>query len=395
FIIEVRQPEFSLIYKIFSKLNQFYSREDFLKKVLRQIERPGGIRKIFTGREKYNCLDVNTLIRIVGFTPDIIHFHNIRDNLLGPDLIKSAAVVFPVVITLHDLWLLTGKCIQPGRCNGWKNKCSNCHESWFPSRIIKRGIKNNLEEKIEIISKTKPYICVPSSWAAHMVKNSYIEKVATEIRTIHNGIDLSIYRPGDKTGARKKLNLPDNKFVLLSSGRDLKTNRYKNFKAIKEVSFWLGHTSVDKKIIFLCLGDKGKTTYHGNLEMRFFPFTTNEIIVADMYRAADVYVHTGEYETWGLTVTEAMACGVPVVAFASGAVSEQIIDGKTGFLIKENNTEGMADTIIKLLENKELRESISEAAFKHAKENFDIKDTALKYIEFYKEILEKNESSRH
>ncbi|MCM8821339.1 MAG: glycosyltransferase [Candidatus Omnitrophica bacterium] len=395
FITLVQQPKSTLINRICSKLNQFYSKENFIKRVLRQIEQPGGIKKILTGREQYNCIDLESFLGLSGFTPDIVHFHNIRDNLLGPKLINSAGVHFPVIITLHDLWLLTGKCIQPGRCDGWKNRCRNCPESWFPFFTVKDGIRKNLKEKIQIVSKTKPYICAPSFWAMDVIKKSYIGKVAAETRVIHNGVNLSVYKPGDKKNAREELNLPDNKFVLLSSARDLKTNRYKNFRAIKKISIILGNSQVEKQIIFLCLGDKGKTEYYRNLEMRFIPFITSENMIANFYKASDIYVHTAEYETWGLAVTEAMACGIPVVAFPGGAVREQIIHGKTGFLVEDNHPESMAYYIRTLLENKKLRESMSEAARKHARENFDIEDTASKYLEFYKEILEKNEPNRH
>ncbi|MCM8764015.1 MAG: glycosyltransferase [Candidatus Omnitrophica bacterium] len=395
FIAMVQQPKAAPIHKICTKLNQFYSKENFLKKVLRQIEQPGGIRKILTGREKYNCIDFDSILDVAGFIPDIVHFHNTRDNLLGPKLISSAGIRFPVVITLHDLWFLTGKCIQPGRCNGWKNSCSNCPESWFPFATVKNGIRRNLREKIEIISKTKPYVCAPSLWAMNIIKQSYIGKAAAETKVIHNGVNLSVYKPGNKNDARTRLGLQTNKFVLLSSGRDLKTNRYKNFRTLEKVSIILGNSSVEKQIIFLCLGNEGKTAYYRNLEMRFIPFITNENTIADFYRAADVYLHTAEYETWGLTVTEAMACGIPVVAFSNGGVREQIINGKTGFLIENNNPESMAYSTKILLENIDLRKNMSEIAFKHARENFDIEDTASKYLEFYEDILKKNEHNRH
>lgn len=395
FIFELQKSKISSIYEIFGKINQRYSKENIIKKILRQIEQPGAFKKIFTGREIWNYLNFNSITDSSKFMPDIVHFHNLRGGFFGPRLLTSAHIHFPIIITLHDLWILTGKCIQPGKCEAWKNECQNCPEAWFPSFIVRNGIRKNLKVKLEIIKKIQPYICTPSLWAMDMVKKSPIGKFARGLEVINNGIDLSVFKPGNKNIAREKLNLKKNSFILLSSGRDLKTNRYKNFGTLKKVAIMLGNSCVEKSIILLCLGDRGKTEYYGNLEIRFVPFTTDESIVAEFYRAADVYVHTAEYETWGLTITEAMACGTPVVAFSTSGIKEQVLDGKTGFLISNNNLTTIMQAIRKLLMDETLLKNMSELASQHVKKNFDIRKTALKYLEFYRKILNENKKNRN
>ena len=56
-------------------------------------------------------------------------------------------------------------------------------------------------------------------------------------------------------------------------------------------------------------------------------------------------------EPFGLVVTEAMAAGVPVVAFANDAMPEIIEDGKTGFLVPEGDTDSAAERVLRILED--------------------------------------------
>ncbi|HPP07708.1 MAG TPA: glycosyltransferase [bacterium] len=387
----------SLHSKIFKKINQQYSKQDIWKKIFKHLEQPGGLLKIFTGIEKYGNINIETIIDMVGFKPDIVHFHNVRTYPFGPLLIDSAAMKFPIVITLHDLWLLTGKCIQPGHCNEWKNQCRNCPEAWFPSFITKPGISKNFKEKMQWISQSKPYICTPSQWLMNYVKNSFISEVATGLKVIPNGINLSIFTPCDKLAARKKLGLPENISIILNVGKELKTNRYKNFRTFRKIVMTMGKISTQKPLLFLCLGDSGHSEFYHNAEIRFIPFINNDVVVADYYRAADVYVSTATFETWGLTISEAMACGTPVVAFASGGITEQMTDGKTGFLVSPDEPIKMAEIIATLLKNNQLHKTISENALKYAKDHFNIRNTATQYLEVYNILLNKkiNEHSKN
>ncbi|MGB9641899.1 MAG: glycosyltransferase [Candidatus Ratteibacteria bacterium] len=373
--------------KIFRKISQQYSKQDIWKKIFKHLEQPGGLLKICTGRERYGNTGIEAIIDKAGFEPDIIHFHNVREHPFGPGLIDSAAMKFPIVITLHDLWLVTGKCIQSGHCNEWKNQCRNCPEAWFPSFLTKRGISKNFKEKMQLISQSKPYICAPSHWLMNYVKNSFISKVAAGLKVIPNGINLSIFTPGNKLAARKKLGLPEDISIVLASGKELKTNKYKNFLILRKIAMLTGKTSLRKPVVFLCLGDSGRSEFYNNTEIKFVPFVNDEKTVADYYRATDVYVSTATFEAWGLTISEAMACGIPVVAFASGGVTEQIMDGKTGFLVPPDEPIKMTEIIAMLLKNKQLHNTISENASKYAENHFDIKNTAKQYLELYNNLI--------
>ncbi len=85
-------------------------------------------------------------------------------------------------------------------------------------------------------------------------------------------------------------------------------------------------------------------------------------------------------EPFGLVLAESMACGAPVIAFEKGAVPEIIIDGKTGFIIKDNNLKAMAGAVKKI--NKINRADCR----RHVEQNFSIQRMIDRYEEVFLKI---------
>lgn len=99
--------------------------------------------------------------------------------------------------------------------------------------------------------------------------------------------------------------------------------------------------------------------------------------LVDCFFDADIFVFPSLWdEGFGLPAVEAMAAGTPVVATRSGALVETIREGKTGFLVEKNHVFALATAILRLLENDDLRESMSKAARQWALENFTWDRTA-------------------
>ena len=92
------------------------------------------------------------------------------------------------------------------------------------------------------------------------------------------------------------------------------------------------------------------------------------------------------YLNRGMAPVEAMAAGTPVVATRSGALVETVQDGKTGLLVDKNDASTLATAILKLLENDELRESMSRAARQRALEYFTWDRTANLMLQLCKTI---------
>src|SRR5437867_13433399 len=72
-------------------------------------------------------------------------------------------------------------------------------------------------------------------------------------------------------------------------------------------------------------------------------------------------------EGWGLVITEAAACGTPAVAYDGGGRSVAIVDGETGYLVKNVDIQVISERIVVLNQNEQLRRSMSNAAVVYAK----------------------------
>jgi phosphatidylinositol alpha 1,6-mannosyltransferase len=84
--------------------------------------------------------------------------------------------------------------------------------------------------------------------------------------------------------------------------------------------------------------------------------------LARLYASLDIFVHSGPYETFGQTIQEAAASGVPVVAPAAGGPIDLVVDGVTGYLVAPLSAEALTDAVADLAESPERRQEFGAAA---------------------------------
>ena len=84
------------------------------------------------------------------------------------------------------------------------------------------------------------------------------------------------------------------------------------------------------------------------------------------YSAADVLVMPSHYESFGLAALEAMSCGTPVIASRVGGLSFTVVEGVTGYQVPHGDDEAMADRILRVLQDDDLRHRLGDQAFKLA-----------------------------
>jgi len=101
----------------------------------------------------------------------------------------------------------------------------------------------------------------------------------------------------------------------------------------------------------------------------------NQSELPAFYATADVLVLPSEYETWGLVVNEAMACGLPcIVSDTCGAAADMILEGKTGFTYPMGDVQRLAELMMFMADNKEKCYEMGRYAANHVK-NFSVAST--------------------
>ncbi len=112
---------------------------------------------------------------------------------------------------------------------------------------------------------------------------------------------------------------------------------------------------------------------------------------AEVYPALDIVAQTSRSEGMPLALLEAMACGRPVVAIGVGGVPEIVEVGTTGFLAGPQDCDGVATSVIELLEHPERLPELGRAARARAATLFDIHTSARLTGELFRQVARSRE----
>lgn len=336
----------------------------------------------FSGKQGYfSVLSTKKLLKLLDeIKPDIVHLRNLHGNYINlPMLLKYLAKNdIATVVTLHDFWFLTGKCVHyiDANCNKWQNECGNCpnlksgNVTWFFDRT-----KTMHKDKIRLFSSIPRLAIVGvSQWVTDEAKKSPIAKNAITKR-IYNWIDFDKFYPRDVEKFKEEKGL-QNDFIVLGVA-----------------SIWGESKGLDK---FISLAEKKKD--HKFVLVGYMPTNINlpENIkavgpissvdeLAEYYSMADVVVTLSTAETFGKVSAEAMSCGTPVVCHNRTACPE-ILGENCGYSVDVNDVEAVATAIDKVCVNG--KKHYAENCVNHAKRSFD-KDILIgEYIKLYSELCE-------
>lgn len=333
---------------------------------------------IVTGLD--SCLSVfstrKALKKMEKFKPDLIHLHNIHNTYINLPMlfrfIKKHDI--PVVWTLHDCWAFTGHCphFVSEKCEKWKTGCSNCPRF----KEYPRSLYDNSEFMWRFKRKwftgvRNMTLVTPSKWLGNLVSESYLRDYPR--RVIYNGIDLTVFRPSPGN-FREKYGLQDKKIVL---GVSYGWSEKKGLDVFVELSKKLPE---DYRIVLVGTNEETDRQLPENIVS--VHKTKDQKELAEIYSAADVFVNPTREEVLGLVNIEALACGTPVITFATGGCVE-IPDSTCGSVIEGENVDAMKDEILRVVET---RPYSSEACVKRAG-NFDKNGRYEEYVELYKEVL--------
>lgn len=179
---------------------------------------------------------------------------------------------------------------------------------------------------------------------------------------VPNGVDIRQFENLDKGKIRKELKISKQKKVILFVGR---------LHSIKGVKYLIQAIKIilnkDKNVKLLIVGDgderKNLENLCKNLNLENHVTFVGEVSpekVPKYMVASDIFVLPSLSESFGIVNIQAMYCGLPIVATNVGGIPENVIDQINGFLIEPRNEYQIAEKVILLLNNNELREKISE-----------------------------------
>lgn len=321
--------------------------------------------------------------QVVKRAPHIVHLHWVA-RMMRLETLQS--LTMPVVWTMHDSWAFTGGCYLPGDCTRFRESCGACpvlgstREDDLSRRIWQRKFQGWHDLDLTIIA--------PSRWMAARAQASSLFS-NRRVEVIPNGIDISAYKPCDRRTAREMFSLPQGKSLILFGAKGATGDRNKGFHLLAEAMRNLAGGAEFDSIELVIFGsappnpppDPGFRTHYLGMQH-------DDVRLAFLYAAADVFVLPSIQENLPYTVMEAMSCGTPCVAFNQGGVPDLIDHELNGYLAHPYEPADLARGIAWVLEDAERRKKLSQHARHKVERDFSVGMIAERHIELYREILE-------
>ena len=358
------------------------------------IGQPRRIFEVLQGQEDFDFPATQQILTLLPEQPDIIHCHNLHGGYFDLRFLPRLSHQMPVILSLHDAWLLSGHCAHSFDCERWKIGCGQCPDLTIYPAVRRDATAFNWKKKKHIYEKSRLYVSTPSQWLMERVKQSMLAPSVMESKVIPNGVDLSIFRPAEKQKVRDSLGLPQQSKILLFVAHGVKKNIWKDYLTIRKSIEQVAKRNPERDILFLAMGDISPSERIGRTEIRFVGRQHDPRQVARYYQAADLYLHAAKAETFGIVIVEALVCGTPVIATAVGGIPEQVkslgqdhgIQEATGVLVPPFDAEEMARAIELLLRDNTLRLQLGKNAAEDAKKRFDLNRQVGNYLNWYQEL---------
>jgi glycosyltransferase involved in cell wall biosynthesis len=322
---------------------------------------------------------------LTGEPPEIIVCHNLHGGFFDLRALSQLSAQLPTVLVLHDLWLATGHCAQPIDCPRWQTGCGACPDLKRDPSILADGTHYNWLRKRDIFRSSSFWVSCPSKWIAEQASRSILAPAIRDIRVIPYPIDLKVFHPGSVEDERIGLDLPVDAFIAVFLMNHGPGAAYKDFPTLMDAARSIGAMDVQRRTMFIGLGDDAPPVVVGNAEIRFVPFQPSEQ-VASYLRAADVYVQSSRMETYGLGIAEALACGAAVIATDVGGTAEVLGQGEIGRLIPRGDSATLTVALLDLLEHPERIVELGHRGAEYARSHWDATRVTTEYLDWFEEI---------
>jgi glycosyltransferase involved in cell wall biosynthesis len=340
---------------------------------------------MYRGLENFSYPGTWRVLDLAGLRPSIIHCHNLHSGYFDLRALPWLSGVAPLVITLHDAWLLSGHCAHSFSCGRWRHGCGTCPDLNIPPALTRDGTAANWKRKRRILQRSHLYVIAPSRWIMEQAQQSILAPAIRGARIIPNGVDLQIFRPRDKVRARLDLGLPLAARIACFVAEGARSNPFKDWRTQAAALELLAVRRSGRGLLYLAIGADGAASRVGGIEVRCVPYTADPHQMALYYQASDICVHAALAETFGLVIAEALACGTPVVATRTGGIPEVVRDQETGLLVDPGDAPELANAIDWLLNEPEKAAQFGANGAHDARNRFGLERQVAAHLDVYRE----------
>jgi N-acetyl-alpha-D-glucosaminyl L-malate synthase BshA len=202
-----------------------------------------------------------------------------------------------------------------------------------------------------------------------------------DVQVIHNFVDPAVYDRA-RYDPVLRTQLGDGRKILMH------ISNFRPVKRVGDVVRIFERVRREVPSVLVMVGD-GPERLHAEEEARALGveddvrFLGRIDAVAPLLASADLFLLPTDRESFGLSALEALACGVPALAYNAGGIREVIIDGETGALRPVGDVDALAAVALELLGDQRRWKAMSTAAAADARRRFSLNDIVAKYETLY------------
>ena len=327
------------------------------------------------------------LKKAAAFGPDVINLHWVNSGFLS---VRSIGQIrLPVVWTLHDMWPLTGGCHYSGSCTRYESGCGQCPQLRSPgNHDLSHWV---LRRKRRAWSSLHLTLVAPSKWLATCAQRSQLFQ-DRKVVVIPYGLDTQRFRPLDRSFARRALGIDTDKHFVLFSAWSGSSDPRKGFDLLQESLAILDQEPDFKQNVELMVlgGSHTVQAVTSGFKTHFLGPLLDELSMNLVYSAADAFIAPSREDNLPNTVLEALACGIPCLAFGIGGLPDVIMHKTNGYLAHPYDTNDLAEGIRWLLSSSQRMLMLRQAARQTAESNFPLSLQAARYKSLFEDIMDED-----
>ena len=231
---------------------------------------------------------------------------------------------------------------------------------WAPGRSFRRLLHRLAYRYDQSAVSRVDRIAVLDSRMAERVREGY----GREPDVVRSGVDVERLGSADPEAVRalrRRLNIPERAFLLLFAGILMPHRRLEDViqalaaPALRERGVQLLIVGAQDQYLAYARRLKDSARELGLADRITWTGAVPEADLPTYYHACDAFIFANEEQTWGLAVTEAMACRKPVIVSTGAGVHEVLSDGQNALLVPPRRPEAIAGAVGRLLADEPLR----------------------------------------
>jgi glycosyltransferase involved in cell wall biosynthesis len=322
-----------------------------------------------------------TFLELIKSHAGIIHLHWVMGIVHQDKLLSDYLREKPLVWTLHDMAPITGGCHNSMSCQKFLSTCDECPAV---KKIFTSQVRLNKRRKnIFLANKKNLALVFPSNWSLDQAKPMPDLK-GKSLNVIWNPVENEFFKEVDKSRSRAKYGVPLDAVVIGFVSQNI-DNPLKRFSLLISSLNKIGHIK-GKEIVIVAIGaskkDWQKETSH---KIVITGSIDDSEILAEHYSMVDVMASTSEAETFGLSIAEAAAMGIPSVVL-SGTATEELVNLSGGGLVS-NEKNDFIKNISRLIEDPELVKNLGGKAKRFSLDNLKVESVLKKYNQVYESVM--------